>query len=143
MNVLIVDDSYEVRDGLRSILTGQAGIEMVEEATDGSEAINKLRERRFDAVLIDVQTEERDWIDLSRRVKQGWPQTRVVLLLVHRVRPEDVAASGADGLLMKDSPREQIVYLVSRVLKGGLEGRPARQNDLRAMTRNSIPFKRN
>ena len=112
----MVDDSYEVRDGLKSILTGRGGIDLVDEASSGAEAMDKLEKVRFDGVLVDVQTDERGWIDLVRQIKRKWPGTKVILLLVHSVGSQDVTASGADGCLFKDSPREEIIHVVSLVL---------------------------
>ena len=109
MKVLIVDDSYEARDGLKSILGSHGGIELVGEAEDGVEAIEKVEELRPDLVLMDAQMPGLDGIEATRRIKERSPNVKILLLLVHRPNLEDMRSCGADGYLMKDSPRKKIL----------------------------------
>jgi DNA-binding NarL/FixJ family response regulator len=117
--VLLADDQELVRAGFRLILE-LAGIEVVGEAGDGAEAVERARELRPDVALMDVRMPGTDGIEATRRiVREGLP-TRVLVLTTFDLDEHvyDALHAGASAFLLKDVGREQLVDAV-RTVAGG------------------------
>jgi two-component system response regulator DegU len=80
--VLIADDNDRARVGLRALLALRPEIEIVGEAADGEEAIQKVRDGRPDVVLMDARMPQMDGLEATRQIKGHWPQVRIVAALV-------------------------------------------------------------
>jgi DNA-binding NarL/FixJ family response regulator len=120
MKVLIADDHAIVRKGLRQIAE-ESGQICVGEAADGQEALEKLREERWDALVLDINMPGRHGLDVLRTVRDVQPELPVLVLSVH---PEDqyairVLKSGAAGYLNKDAAPEELVQAIQKVVAGG------------------------
>src|SRR5207245_6519704 len=81
--LLIADDHELARAGLRTMLTGQRGLELVGEATNGHEALALCRRLQPDLALIDVRMPELDGLSTCRSIKQECPGTSVILITVY------------------------------------------------------------
>ena len=112
IRVLIVDDSPPVRHGLQSILRAYSDIEVLGEATDGQEAIDKVEQVQPDVILMDAQMPGMDGVEATRHIKERWPSIKVLFLMVHSSYVEAAMAAGADGHLMKDSGRQELVLTI-------------------------------
>jgi len=115
IKVLIVDDSSAVRDGLQSILRAHPDIEVVGEAANGSEAIIKAEQLHPDVILMDAQMPEMDGVEATRRIKERLHELKILFLTVHTTHIEAGLAAGADGYLMKDCGREELLQTIRRV----------------------------
>ena len=113
--VLIVDDSAVVRDGLCSILTPHADFDIVGEAIDGLDAIDKASQPKADVILMDAQMPGTDGVEATRRIKERFPQIKVLLLIVHTSYIEEALAAGVDGYLMKDCGREELFRAIREI----------------------------
>ncbi len=80
IKILIVDDHMLVRDGIRALLALVADIEVVGEASNGKEAIDKVKELRPDVVLMDLAMPIMGGLEATRRIRKEFPETRVVAL---------------------------------------------------------------
>jgi len=121
IRVLLVDDQGLVRAGFRMILRAEPDIEVIGEAADGQEAVERVRELRPDVVLMDIRMPEVDGIESTRRVT-ALPQPPRVLVLTTFDLDEYVYESlraGASGFLLKDAPEQQLVAAVRVVADGG------------------------
>ncbi len=78
IKVLIVDDHTLVRQGIRALLGLTADIEIVGEAADGREAIEKVRQLGPDIVLMDLAMKEMGGLEATRRIRRDFPSTRVL-----------------------------------------------------------------
>ncbi len=117
IKILIADDHPLVREGIRRILDGAEGIQVVAEAATGREAIHKVREAKPDILLLDISMPEGGGIETLRNVKD---KTRVLILSMH---PEDQYAirmlkEGAAGYLSKSSATTELVDAIRRVHSG-------------------------
>jgi two-component system response regulator NreC len=112
IRVLIVDDSPVVRNGLQGILRAHPDIEVVGQATDGREAIAQAEQLQPGVILIDAQMPEMDGTEATRRIKERWPNIKVLFLTVHMGYIEAALAAGADGYLMKDSGRQELLQAI-------------------------------
>ena len=79
--ILIVDDEPNIRQGLAEALDDQGYI--IEQAASGEDALELLRSKGFDLVLVDLVMEEMDGIEVLRQINKEWPQTEVVIITAH------------------------------------------------------------
>ncbi len=119
IRVLIVDDCSAVRDGLQSILRAYPDIEVVGEAEDGVEGLAKAEQLQPGVVLMDAQMPEMDGVEATLRIKERFPNIKVLYLTVHTRYIEPALAAGADGYLMKDVGRVELVQAIKTVHEGG------------------------
>lgn len=120
IRILLADDHTMVRDGLRALLAGQQGIEIVAEAADGRQCIQLAEEHAPDVVMMDIAMPRMNGIEATRRVLSANPATGVVILSMHQDESYVLQAlsAGAKGYLLKDSPREDIVEAIRAAAQG-------------------------
>ncbi|EFL21562.1 two-component system response regulator [Streptomyces himastatinicus ATCC 53653] len=120
--MLLADDQTLVRTGFRMIL-GADGIDVVAEATNGTEAVEAVRRTRPDVVLMDIRMPEMDGLEATRRILTGAPAAnapRVIILTTFDLDRYVYAAlsAGASGFLLKDVTPEQLTAAVRTVRTG-------------------------
>lgn len=118
--ILIADDHALVREGLRTMLSGEDGLRVVAEANDGRQAISLCRELEPDLVLMDVRMPVMDGLEATKRIKQEMPHTSVVMVTMHE-NPDylfEAIKAGAAGYVLKDAPGERLLGAVRRTLEG-------------------------
>ncbi|NOX09268.1 MAG: UvrY/SirA/GacA family response regulator transcription factor [Gammaproteobacteria bacterium] len=120
VTVLLVDDHALVRTGIRYILDGTEGIEVVAEACDGDEAILKARELNPDVILMDVNMPGIGGLECTRKLLQINPDTRIIALTVYvdEPYPSQLLDMGARGYLTKGCAVEEVVNAVIKVHSG-------------------------
>jgi DNA-binding NarL/FixJ family response regulator/class 3 adenylate cyclase len=121
LSILIVDDQALVRAGFRMILDTEDDVEVVGEASSGTEAIDEVRRLRPDIVLMDVRMPELDGIEATRRLLADEDaQTKIVMLTTFDMDEYvyEALRAGASGFLLKDVPPEQLVEGIRAVGSG-------------------------
>src|SRR5205807_7073570 len=112
--LVIADDHELVRAGLRMMLTGQWGMEVVGEAANGREALMICRRLQPDLALIDVRMPEQDGLATCRAIKEEYPATSVILVTIHE-KPEyllDALKAGAAGYVLKDISQGELITAI-------------------------------
>ena len=120
IRVLIVDDHAVVREGLRTFLELQDGIEVAGEAADGSEALELAAKLQPDVILMDLVMPRLDGVSAMRAVRERAPRSRVIVLtsFLDDERLLPAVEAGADGYLLKDvEPAE-----LARAIRGAQAG---------------------
>ncbi|MGH2498593.1 MAG: response regulator transcription factor [Candidatus Limnocylindria bacterium] len=120
IRLLIVDDHALVRSGLRAILESESDVEVVGEATDGDEALERTQDLLPDIVLMDIKMGDTDGVTATRRIRDSVPSTRVIVLTNHD-EDELVYTSiraGASGYLLKEVGGSQLVNAIRTVADG-------------------------
>jgi DNA-binding NarL/FixJ family response regulator len=120
ISVLVADDQALVRAGFALILGAEPDIEIVGEAGDGGEAIDRARELQPAVVLMDVRMPGIDGIEATRTISADCPATRILMVTTFDLDDYVVAAfrAGASGFLLKTAPRDQLVAAVRTVDAG-------------------------
>lgn len=115
LQVLIVDDSAQVRQELRTLLPLAGDIEVVGEAVDGQEAIRLAQVLQPEVVLMDLEMPVLDGYEAARQIKSRWPACRVVALTVHgyEAARQKAVQSGVDVFLVKGVSVETLVQAIS------------------------------
>ncbi|GAA1173665.1 response regulator transcription factor [Ornithinimicrobium humiphilum] len=118
--VVIIDDDALVRAGLRMMLGGPDGVDVVAEADDGDRAVEIVGKFRPDVVLMDIRMARVDGLAATRAVLQAYPSTQVLVLTTFDADDYVVEAlrSGARGFVLKDTPPERLVAAVHEVAAG-------------------------
>jgi len=118
--LIIADDHELARAGLRSMLEGEKGLEVVGEATDGPEALELCRALRPDLALVDVRMPRMDGLETTRAVKQACPEISVIIVTMHENSDYLISAirAGAAGYLLKDTSRRELLTAIRHVLQG-------------------------
>jgi len=118
-SVMLVDDHRVLREGLRRCLES-AGVEVVADVADGESAIDLVGEARPDVVVIDVSLPGRDGIEVTRQLRQLYPEVGVVMLTMFadEVTVRDAFGAGAAAYLTKDCSTSEIVSTVKTVAEG-------------------------
>jgi DNA-binding NarL/FixJ family response regulator len=118
--LVIVDDHELARAGLRSMLIGEEGLEVVGEASNGREAVALCRDLRPDLVLMDVRMPEMDGLTATRAIKAECPQTSVLIVTMNE-NPDylfEALKAGAAGYILKDATHRELITSVRQVLHG-------------------------
>ncbi len=120
IRVLIADDHAVVRQGLRTFLGLQEDIEVVGEAADGRQALDRARELEPDVVLMDIRMPELDGLQATRRLLHDDGPTRVLILTTFDLDEYvyEAMKAGASGFLVKDVRPEQLADAVRIVVTG-------------------------
>ncbi len=121
IKVLIADDHKMFRDGLRRVLEDESSLEVVAEAENGPEALDKSREFQPDIVLLDVVMPGRDSLEIVEELKRWNPGMRVLMLTSHS---EDQYAlrclrAGADGYMTKINASDELITAIRKIHGGG------------------------
>jgi DNA-binding NarL/FixJ family response regulator len=118
--LLIADDHALVREGLRTMLSGEDGIEVIAEAHNGRQALETCRALGPDLVLMDVRMPVMDGLEATKRIKTEMPHTSVMMVTMHE-NPDylfEAVKAGAAGYVLKDASGERLVGAVRRTLEG-------------------------
>ncbi len=120
IRVLVADDQSMVRAGFRMLLSDEDDIEVVAEASNGLEAVDKAA--RFDptVVLMDIRMPELDGLEATRRILAADPEARVLVLTTFDLDEYvyEALRAGASGFVLKDDPPEQLIAAVRTVASG-------------------------
>ncbi|NTU78163.1 MAG: response regulator transcription factor [Chloroflexales bacterium] len=120
IRVLIADDHPIVREGLEAVLSLQPDIEVLDQAHDGIEAVQKSLELCPDVVIIDLKMPQKDGLAAITEICAAQPQARILVLTSFADDDGVFAAikAGALGFVLKDSPTEQLLHAIRAVHRG-------------------------
>src|SRR5579884_629353 len=121
IRIMLADDHTLFRQGIRTLISAEADMEVVGEASNGSDAVDKAAEARPDVVLMDVGMPGLSSFEATRQIKKNRPETKVLFLTMYD--DEDYLVEGmevgASGYVLKDSPSAKLVPVIGKVCGGG------------------------
>jgi DNA-binding NarL/FixJ family response regulator len=120
IKVVIVEDHKLFREGLKSLLSDKADLEVIGEAGDGLEAIRIVKKCRPELMLLDLSMPKMNGISVMKEIKNQFPDTKIMALTIHESDQYVLEAfeAGADGYCLKDAGRNELMVAVESVLQG-------------------------
>lgn len=120
IKVMITDDHIMMREGIRQLLEFDGTIEVIAEAGNGIECIEKLKEFHPDVLLLDINMPEKNGIEVLKELKKEQIDVKVLILTVHNeieylINAVDI---GVDGYIMKDSESSELKKAINLVMEG-------------------------
>jgi DNA-binding NarL/FixJ family response regulator len=121
IRILIVDDQRLMREGLRTLLELESDLEVAGEAEDGQAALERYEAIDPDVVLMDIRMPRLDGVEATRRLRQRWPEARVIILTTFDddAYVFDGLRAGALGYMLKDVSGQELAEAVRKVAAGG------------------------
>ena len=122
IRLLLVDDHAVVRTGLRMLLENEEDIEIVGEAGTGQAALQMVERLQPDMVLMDIGLPDMTGIEVTRQVKQQWPQVAIVALTIHEDEEYffQMLQAGANGYVPKRAAPEELLTALRTAADGGV-----------------------
>jgi two-component system response regulator NreC len=132
IRIMLADDHTLFRQGIRIMISAEADMEVVGEASNGGEAVDKAIEVRPDVVFMDIGMPGLSSFESTRQITKNRPETKVLFLTMYD--DEDYLVEcievGASGYVLKDSPSQQLVAAVRDICRGGTYLSPRMQSQL-------------
>jgi DNA-binding NarL/FixJ family response regulator len=121
IRIVIADDHAIVREGLKRIVAGASDMQVLGEAADGTQVMQRVRELDFDILVLDLSMPGRSGMELIRLVRSEKPKLRILVLSMHQELQYAVRAikSGASGYLTKESAPSQLEQAIRKIAGGG------------------------
>ncbi len=120
VRVLLAEDHTIVRKGLRSLLNGEAGIEVIGEAEDGREAVEKVQQLLPDVVLMDIAMPGLNGLEATRQIKKRFPEVQVLILTMHANEEYvfQILRAGASGYVVKQAAPTELISAIRAAYRG-------------------------
>ena len=120
IRVLSVDDHALMRDGIAALIAGQTDMQLVGEASNGREAIERFRSHRPDVTLMDLQMPEMNGIDALIAIRSEFPEARIIVLTTYvgDVLCQRAMKAGAQAYILKGSVRKDLLDTIRAVRSG-------------------------
>lgn len=121
IRVLLADDHAVLRAGIRALLDMQPDIEVIGEAGDGRQAVERVRELEPDIILMDIGMPGLDGLAATRQIKENHPRTRILILTQHENKEYILPALkiGASGYVLKRAEGDELLNAIRAVHAGG------------------------
>jgi DNA-binding NarL/FixJ family response regulator len=121
IRIVLADDHTIVREGLKQLLGGAGDMQVVGDAKDGYEVMERVRTLEFDLLLLDMSMPGKSGIELIKQVRAEKPKLRILVLSMHEEHQYAVRAirAGAAGYLTKESASRALVEAIRKVASGG------------------------
>src|SRR5258708_10643574 len=121
IRIMLADDHTLFRQGIRTLISAETDMEVVGEASNGTDAVTKAAEIRPDVILMDIGMAGLSSFEATRQVRKNRPETKVLFLTMYD--DEDYLVEcmevGAGGYVLKDSPAQQLLSAIRDVHRGG------------------------
>jgi NarL family two-component system response regulator LiaR len=126
IRVLVVDDHWVVREGLRRYLTDEPELMVIGEASNGNQAIALARELKPDVILMDILMPQMDGIEATARIKAEMPKVEIIALtsVLQDHSVSQAIQAGATGYLLKDTNGAELLRAIRSAVDGKVQLSP-------------------
>ena len=120
IRIVLTDDHALVRAGIRALCQTLPGVEVVAEASDGSQVLVMVKAHHPDVVLMDIAMKTLNGLEATAQIKRDFPQVRVIILSMHAAEEyvQQALKTGASGYLLKDSATRELEFALAAVMRG-------------------------
>jgi len=121
LRILIADDHEIIRKGLKTILVDAADKIIVDEASNGQEALNKIKKNNYDMVVLDISMPGKGGLDVLKQIKSEKLNLPVLVLSMHSEEQyaRRVLRAGASGYMTKSTATKELINAIYKVARGG------------------------
>jgi len=121
INVVLADDHVLVRDGIKALLEDQVGINVIDEASNGKEALKVVSKSKPHILIVDIRMPEMNGIEVVGEMSKSHKDVRTLVLSMHDSEEYVIQAiqAGADGYLLKGASKEEFIKALHKVASGG------------------------
>ena len=121
IKVVLADDHILVRNGIKALLEEESGITVLDEASNGVEAIEIVAKNNPDVIIVDIRMPEKNGIEVVLELNKRYPLVKTLVLSMHDSEEYVVKAieAGADGYLLKGASREEFIKALTSIAEGG------------------------
>ncbi len=144
IRILLADDHAILRDGIRALLSDEADLQVVGEAENGRQALEKARALRPDIVIMDIGMPLLSGLEATKHIRREVPESRVLILTMHQNDEylAQVLAAGASGYVLKDAAGRELVLAIRQVARGEPFFSPLMTRTLTSLYLNSLEAER-
>ncbi|MBK7212538.1 MAG: response regulator transcription factor [Bacteroidales bacterium] len=120
IRIILADDHQLVRTGIANLLNGEAGFDIIGEASDSTECLNLVQQLKPDVAVLDIAMPGMSGIDLTRKIHDAYPEIRVLILSMYTSEEFIFNAinAGAKGYLPKNTSRKELIEAIQAVSRG-------------------------
>lgn len=116
--VMIVEDNPHARRALTAVISQHKGITVIGEASNGVEAIEFIKTRAPDVVLMDLHMPRMGGLDATRIIKHTWPHIKIVVLTIYAECQSELLSAGADMFLVKGCSTDKVIASICELPQG-------------------------
>jgi two-component system nitrate/nitrite response regulator NarL len=122
IKVHIVDDHQMMLDGLKALLSGEASIQIIGESNNGKIAFDKILVTQPDVLITDISMPEMNGLELTRAVKEKFPQIKILALSMFGERNtiSEMLEAGINGYILKNTGKQELLSAIKKVSEGGM-----------------------
>ena len=122
IKVLVVDDHALFRRGIAAVLANQEGLEVVGEASDGLEAIEKAKQITPDVILMDLNMPHCSGLEATQALQTEMPEVNILVLTISEMESDLFAAIkfGARGYILKNTEPDELIHAIFHIAQGGV-----------------------
>ncbi len=120
ITIFLADDHAVLRDAMRVMLETQLDCQVIGDAANGREAVEKITQRCPDIAILDITMPELNGIEVTRQISEICPETRVIILSIHDTREHISHAlqAGVQGYLLKESAGDEVIEAINTIQQG-------------------------
>jgi DNA-binding NarL/FixJ family response regulator len=121
INVVLADDHVLVRDGIKALLEDQTGITVIDEASNGKQALAVISKNKPHILIVDIRMPEMNGIEVVAEINKNYKDVKTLVLSMHDSEEYVVKAiqAGADGYLLKGASKDEFLKAIHKVAEGG------------------------
>jgi len=122
LKILLADDHAVIREGMKSLINAEADMEVIGEAANGHEAVERTKALAPDLAVVDVSMPELNGAQATRRIKETAPGVKILALTVHEDKGylRELLGAGASGYVLKRAAKGELIQAIRAVTAGGI-----------------------
>lgn len=122
VKIFLVEDHDIVRQGIKALLSGESSVIVTGEASNGSEVIPMLKKQKPDVLVMDMNMPVMNGLETTKFIKKEYPEIKILILSMHDHESYliDLLDAGADGYILKNSTKDELLFAIHKIVGGGM-----------------------